>query len=59
MLNTTSCIKCFRNIKNNNWARHDRSCDGPIIKKIRGIDFDPNFGYKNGSRTAWNKGLTK
>lgn len=28
-------------------------------KKIRGIDFDPNAGFKDGTRQAWNKGLSK
>lgn len=26
---------------------------------MRGIDFDPNSGYQDGSRVAWNKGKTK
>lgn len=25
----------------------------------QGLNFDPNIGYKNGSRTVWNKGLNK
>lgn len=55
-ISCTKCDKCLREIRNNNFARHTQSCSGPIIKKIRGIDFDPNWGYKDGSRTVWNKG---
>ena len=54
---TTKCKKCLRDIRNNNWSRHEQSCTGPIVKKVRGIDFDPNVGYKDGSRKPWNKGI--
>ena len=50
------CDKCGKNITNNNFKKHVESCS-PKIKKIRGIDFDPNWGYVAGTRTAWNKGL--
>ena len=56
---TTHCVKCGRFIRNNNWNRHHLSCSGEKKKKIRGIDFDPNGGYKTGERVAWNKGLSK
>jgi len=52
------CEKCNIEISKSNFKKHDLSCDGPKIKKIRGIDFDPNHGYKNGTRKAWNFGLT-
>lgn len=56
---TTFCTKCQKNISNNNIKRHFISCAGPKIKKERGIDFDPNIGFLNGSRSSWNKGLIK
>jgi hypothetical protein len=56
---TKHCSKCSRDIRVNNFARHIQACSGLRIKKIRGIDFDPNAGYKDGSRSAWNKGLDK
>jgi len=56
---THECIKCRRQISYSNFKKHVSSCNGPKIKKIRGIDYDPNAGYIVGSRTAWNKGLTK
>lgn len=52
-----TCNKCDRDISVNNYNKHIITCSGIKKKKIRGIDFDPNFGYKDGSRTAWNKGL--
>jgi|688.fasta_scaffold01889_79 hypothetical protein len=58
-MKTTYCVKCCKDITNNNFKKHIKSCNGVKIKKIRGIDFDPNSGYKNGIRKAWNKGLTK
>jgi very-short-patch-repair endonuclease len=56
---TTQCTKCKRKISNSNFHRHSNSCNGPKSKKIRGIDYDPNSGYKDGSRIIWNKGKTK
>lgn len=55
----TVCQKCLKAFRNNNFARHERLCDGGVIKipKIIGVDYDPNAGYKTG-RQAWNKGLT-
>lgn len=56
----TVCDKCNREFRNCGFANHYPKCKGPkLAKKIRGVDFDPNRGYKDGSRTAWNKGLTK
>ena len=56
----TVCDKCNREFRNCGFANHYPKCKGPkLAKKIRGVDFDPNQGYKDGSRTAWNKGLTK
>ncbi len=57
--NFHKCQKCKRNITTNNFEKHFLSCDGVKKKKIRGVDFDPNIGFKNGTRSAWNKGLTK
>lgn len=54
---TTLCIKCNREITRNNFKRHFGQCDGVKHKKIRGVDFDPNAGYKDGTRSAWNKGI--
>lgn len=56
---TTLCHKCNREIRNNNVKKHIVKCVGPKIKKIRGVDFDPAYGYKNGTRKAWNYGLSK
>ena len=51
------CDKCDREITSNNFERHYDACIGPVKKKVRGIDFDPNHGFKNGTRQAWNKGI--
>lgn len=55
------CSKCLKLISKSNFKRHIDSCSGlnSNLKKIRGVDFDPNIGFKNGTRTIWNKGLTK
>lgn len=53
------CIKCNRNISLSNYNKHTISCKGIKVKKVRGVDFDPNIGFKNGTRKAWNYGLTK
>jgi hypothetical protein len=45
-----------------NFTRHvnSKSClNYNAPKKIRGIDYDPNIGYADGTRSAWNKGKTK
>ena len=60
----TECSFCGLFITNNNIALHISSHLNPKSKlhkpkKIRGIDFDPNKGFNDGSRSAWNKGLTK
>jgi len=57
--NTKECIKCKREISYSNFQKHDDSCNGPKVKKIRGIDYNPNAGYIKGTRSAWNKGMTK
>lgn len=57
--NKIECNKCFRPISKSNYKRHCAACNGVKIKKIYGVDYDPNHGYKTGSRSAWNKGLTK
>jgi Zn finger protein HypA/HybF involved in hydrogenase expression len=52
-----TCEKCEREISRSNYEKHTSSCKGRVVKKIRGIDFDPNWGFKEGVRSAWNKGL--
>lgn len=52
--NKTECSKCHRHISASNYQRHTKTCTGP--KKVRGIDFDPNAGFKDGTRIQWNKG---
>ena len=54
---TTLCKLCNKKVTNNNYPRHSASCIGVKKKKIRGIDFDPNWGYEAGVRSTWNKGL--
>lgn len=51
-----TCFNCNVEITKNNFDRHISSCRGPKIKKIRGVDYDPNAGYSKGTRVAWNKG---
>lgn len=58
-LKTHLCMKCNKEISVNNFKRHEKSCNGLKVKQIRGIDFDPNIGFKNGNRKQWNTGLTK
>ena len=53
------CEKCQQEISCSNFQRHSDSCKGPKIKKIRGVDYDPNSGYIDGSRKVWNKDKTK
>jgi len=53
------CITCEKDITSNNYERHILSCNNKKSPKIRGVDFDPNWGYKNGTRVVWNKGLNK
>jgi very-short-patch-repair endonuclease len=57
--NKTCCEKCKRYISLSNFKKHFNACLGPKRKKLRGVDFDPNRGYKDGTRKAWNKGRTK
>lgn len=56
---TLECPNCKKQISKSNHTKHVKACSGIRIKKIRGIDYDPGRGYKDGSRHAWNKGLTK
>lgn len=56
---TKQCPSCLKEITSNNYKKHVFSCESKKPPKIRGVDFDPNRGYKNGSRVAWNKGLNK
>ena len=56
---TKECEKCGKNITTNNIDRHTKTCQGIKRKKIRGVDYDPNIGFRNGTRVAWNKGLKK
>ena len=52
---TKLCEKCNKQFRVNVYKRHSDVCKGPRVKKIRGVDFDPNIGYKLGTRVAWNK----
>lgn len=56
---TTPCPHCGREIRNNNFTKHVTKCSTPKLVKIRGIDYDPNRGYADGTRKSWNKGQTK
>lgn len=47
------CELCGRYFSNRGIGPHTWRVHG------EGINFDPNIGYKNGTRVAWNKGLTK
>lgn len=53
------CPVCQHEISVNNYDRHVLACQNTTKPKVRGIDYDPNHGFKNGTRSAWNKGLTK
>jgi hypothetical protein len=57
---TSTCLVCQKQISNNNLVRHEKTC-GVVKqpKKVRGVDFDPNIGFKLKTRVAWNKGLSK
>lgn len=57
--NKTSCTKCNKDISNSNFRKHLVACQGVKLKKVRGIDYDPNHGYKTSNRKAWNHDLTK
>lgn len=54
--NNCLCDKCNRLIGISQFKRHAAVCVGPKIKKIRGKDYDPNWGFETGTRSAWNKG---
>lgn len=47
------CPKCSKKFSKNGIASHIWRVHGD------GISFNPNRGYKNGSRIVWNKGLSK
>jgi len=53
------CPSCEKEVTINNYEKHYLSCQNKKPPKVRGIDFDPNWGYKDGSRVVWNKGLNK
>lgn len=53
------CSTCLKEVTANNYKKHVLSCEAIKPPKIRGVDFDPNWGYKDGSRIVWNKGLNK
>ena len=53
------CNKCFKLITVNNLKRHREICGICKPKKIRGVDYDPNVGFKNNTRKQWNDGLSK
>ena len=55
----TRCSVCEKDISANNIQKHVLSCKGVVQKKIRGVDFDPNIGFRTGERKQWNTGLTK
>lgn len=52
--NKKLCSKCNVEISKSNYNRHIESCKGVVIKKIRGIDYDPNVGYKENNRQGTN-----
>src|ERR1035437_1483556 len=54
------CPTCSKEIRANNFKRHFNICVFPKpAKKVYGIDYDPNHGFKDGSRQIWNKSLSK
>ena len=53
------CEKCNKAFSRSNIGRHLIACKPLKVPKVRGIDFDPNIGFKNGTRTIWNTGLSK
>lgn len=56
-LRVIKCDKCDRDISVNNFMRHHNTCTGKKTKKIRGIDYDPNHGFTDGTRKQWNSGV--
>ena len=56
------CNKCRLSFRANNFAKHDRVCDGPkkvkIPKRIW-VDYNPMIGYKDGTIVHSRKGKTK
>ena len=60
----TFCQYCEREISNHSIKKHlaGKGCKKNFVakkRKIAWIDYDPSIGYKDGTRTIWNKGLTK
>lgn len=53
--NAAICTNCNRQISLSNFNRHSKSCEGIKFPKNRGIDYDPNIGYKNGTRKGINQ----
>lgn len=53
--NKVQCSSCSRMISLTNHKRHEAVCDGPKVKKVRGVDYDPNAGYKSGARVGKNQ----
>jgi very-short-patch-repair endonuclease len=55
-----NCDNCGSEICSRNFSKHKKACLKPKApKKIRGVDYDPARGYKDGTRQAWNIGLNK
>ena len=53
--NKVHCSSCSRMISLTNHKRHEAVCDGPKVKKVRGVDYDPNAGYGSGTRVGKNQ----
>lgn len=67
---TKWCPSCETNRPSNAYNRHIRVCEGiapdsPEYRKSSGqrkiihVDYNPNHGFKDGTRKQWNLGLTK
>jgi len=53
--NKKQCDICLKQISVSNITKHTKSCTGIRIPKVRGIDYDPNIGYSNGTRKSTNQ----
>ena len=53
MSETTICPNCGKIVSKKELGTHIWRVHGD------GVNFDPNRGYKDGTRTPWNKGLTR
>jgi len=50
------CVHCSKQISLSNLDKHQKACvKTKPPKKIRGVDFDPNRGYKDGTRVGKNQ----